>query len=247
MKRLSELMMVCIMAAVMMMSVGCHKDSILPEGVLPGLFSVSPTQQVHFSKGNLQYQASTNTWRFAEQQYSSNSNDLFGWGTGNNPSLSSVNDLDYATFTDWGSNPIVNGGNAPNLWRTLTKEEWQFLIYKRPFKRGYGLINGYFEGLILLPDTWLQPSGCPVFVTGDEFNRYTFSEWKVMELAGAVFLPLTKYNSQSHTANIGPYGEYWSSTPYDEYRANRIYLYDNSHMSVSYTSRHNKCAVRLVH
>ena len=245
MKKRNAIMLVSILSFFTMIVTSCQKEVEQIEGALPGLFSVSDNQKVRYSKGNLQYQASTNTWRFAEQQYSYG--DLFGWGTGNNPSLSSVNDLDYATFTDWGSNPIVNGGNAPNLWRTLTKEEWQFLIYKRPFKRGYGLINGYFEGLILLPDTWLQPSGCPVFVTGDEFNRYTFSEWKVMELACAVFLPLTKYNSQSHTANIGPYGEYWSSTPYDEYRANRIYLYDNSHMSVSYTSRHNKCAVRLVH
>ena len=66
----------------------------MPDGALPGLFSVSETQQVHFSKGNLQYQASTNTWRFAEHQYdyigSDNGNisstysgwiDLFGWGT----------------------------------------------------------------------------------------------------------------------------------------------------------------------
>ena len=64
------------------------------EGLLPGLFSVSSTRQVHFSQGNLQYQASTNTWRFAEHQYdyvgANNSNisntysgwiDLFGWGT----------------------------------------------------------------------------------------------------------------------------------------------------------------------
>ena len=63
-------------------------------GVLPGAFSVSGTQQVHFSQGNLQYQASTNTWRFAEHQWdyvgADNSNisstysgwiDLFGWGT----------------------------------------------------------------------------------------------------------------------------------------------------------------------
>ena len=32
-------------------------------------FSVSPTKQVRFARGNLQYQASTKTWRFAEQQY----------------------------------------------------------------------------------------------------------------------------------------------------------------------------------
>ena len=57
-------------------------------------FSVSSNKQVRFSRGNLQYQASTNTWRFAEHQYdcigADNANisstysgwiDLFGWGT----------------------------------------------------------------------------------------------------------------------------------------------------------------------
>lgn len=69
-------------------------DPEMPEGLVPGLFSVSETLQVRFSQGNLQYQASTNTWRFAENQLSyvgeDNANigenydgwvDLFGWGT----------------------------------------------------------------------------------------------------------------------------------------------------------------------
>ena len=98
------------MAAVMVMSVGCDKESIspiIPDGALPGLFSVSATQRVYFSQGNLQYQASTDTWRFAEHQYdyvgSDNRSisstysgwiDLFGWGTGSNPTLSSQNNED---------------------------------------------------------------------------------------------------------------------------------------------------------
>ena len=39
------------------------------EGALSGDFSVSETEKVRFSKGNLQYRASTNTWRFAENQW----------------------------------------------------------------------------------------------------------------------------------------------------------------------------------
>ena len=67
-----------------------------PEGIINGKFSVSASQKVYFSKGNLQYQASTNTWHFASHQYDfigndnanispSNSGwiDLFGWGTSN--------------------------------------------------------------------------------------------------------------------------------------------------------------------
>ena len=38
-------------------------------GCMPYAYSVSATQQVNFSMGNLQYQASTNTWRFAEYQF----------------------------------------------------------------------------------------------------------------------------------------------------------------------------------
>ena len=65
-----------------------------PTGAIDGLFSISATHQVYFSQGNLQYQASSNTWRFATNQYDiigeDNDNisptyegwiDLFGWGT----------------------------------------------------------------------------------------------------------------------------------------------------------------------
>ena len=63
-------------------------------GASVAVFSVAQGGTVHFSRGNLQYQASTGTWRFAEHQYdhigSANRNissdntgwiDLFGWGT----------------------------------------------------------------------------------------------------------------------------------------------------------------------
>lgn len=86
-------------------------NSNVPEGAINGKFTInSDGNQVYFSQGNLQYQASTNTWRFAENQWnyvgtqipdsngnvggtvsgSDNSNisqtytgwiDLFGWGT----------------------------------------------------------------------------------------------------------------------------------------------------------------------
>ena len=84
---------------------GCNKDNENEgggnggnnqptEGRLKGLFSVGNGKTVRFSQGNLQYQASTDTWRFAEHQYdcigNTNSNislfyqgwvDLFGYGT----------------------------------------------------------------------------------------------------------------------------------------------------------------------
>ena len=84
-------------------------------GGINGLYSVGPNEKVYFSKGNLQYQASTDTWRFAEHQYDCigkpNENasstysgwiDLFGWGTSGWPSgaicyqpWSTSSDMDY--------------------------------------------------------------------------------------------------------------------------------------------------------
>ena len=63
-------------------------------GLLSGVFTVGENTQVRFSKGNLLYRASSDTWMFAENQYdcmgSDNSNvspdysgwiDLYCWGT----------------------------------------------------------------------------------------------------------------------------------------------------------------------
>ena len=258
MKRLSKLMMVCFMAAVMMMTVGCQKEDIapiipdtpiIPDGVLPGLFSVSATRQVRFSQGNLQYQASTNTWRFAEHQYdyvgSDNRSisstysgwiDLFGWGTGSNPTLSSSYPEDYGTFVDWGSNAIINGGNTTNLWRTLTSAEWEYLLNTRPgasSKLGSGNINGV-GGLIILPDSWTLPSECsfasgfaiinPYHYPDWKHNSYTLAQWAQMEAAGAVFLPAAGRRKGTDFDNVGFHGYYWSSTPYSKNDAYHMYF-----------------------
>ncbi len=297
MKRLSKLIMVCIMAAIMMMTVGCQKEDIapiipdspiVPDGALSGLFSVSATRQVRFSQGNLQYQASTNTWRFAEHQYdyvgtqtaddygyyggnvSGSDNrsisstysgwiDLFGWGTGSNPTLSSSNQEDYGTFVDWGCNVIINGGNTANRWRTLTTAEWDYLLNTRTdasSKRGTGNINGV-GGLIILPDSWTLPSECS-FTSGfatDNFynypdwthNSYTLAQWAQMEAAGAVFLPAAGGRNGTNVYHVGRYGNYWSSTPDDEsYAAYFMYFSSYNLSAVGYGSRYCGSSVRPV-
>lgn len=50
-----------------------------PTGAINGLFTINANgDQVYFSQGNLQYQASTNTWRFAEHQWDFVGNDTLG-------------------------------------------------------------------------------------------------------------------------------------------------------------------------
>ena len=215
----------------------CGNTDAKGDGVLPGTFNVGENTQVHFSQGNLQYQASTQTWRFAENQYdvigSDNANisasysgwiDLFGWGTGNNPTNSSTNESDYSTFVDWGVNAISNGGNKANMWRTLTKDEWDYLLHKRA---GYNTSYSHatvntVQGHILLPDNFVIPSDIHFEPVAINFttNVYDFDQWQKMEKAGAVFLPAG--GRRSGTSYIPYYfdnankkmliGTYWSST-----------------------------------
>lgn len=157
-------------------------------------FSVSATKQVYFSQGNLQYQASTGSWRFAKNQYdivrSDNANisssytgwiDLFGWGTSGYgskyPYMTSTNYSDYGngetdiagTLYDWGvyiGSSITNG--ASSQWRTLTNAEWAYLLWSRTNAAGkYGKATvASIAGMVLLPDSWTLPSGCS-FTSGN--------------------------------------------------------------------------------
>lgn len=105
------------------------------------------------------------------------------------------------TNNDWGVfNAIQNGGNIPDLWRTLTKPEWEYLMNTRANAinlRGLGTVEG-IRGLIILPDGWSGAAITPVtnlidgstpevFNWGD--NVYTAAGWAIMEANGAVFLP----------------------------------------------------------
>lgn len=96
-----------------------------PIGAINGLFSIGATKKVYFSQGNLQYQASTNTWRFAPHQYnyigSNNSHisqtysgwiDLFGWGTSG---WDNGNDC----YQPWSTNNISGHIYGPRVWTTF--------------------------------------------------------------------------------------------------------------------------------
>lgn len=204
---------------------------------------------MYFAQGNLQYQASTKTWRFAEAQKDTigldNQNtsadyegyiDVFGWGTGSNPTTVGEYD-DYSTYTDWGANPISNGGNQAGLWRALTKDEMGYVINGRANADSLfalGTVEGVY-GLIILPDTWTLPAGCTFtpsvqkglvwdnagkyFLNENrdnyEHNVYTQEQWAAMEANGAVFLPAAGYRYDIDMFDTQYAGYYWYSTPVD--------------------------------
>ena len=263
MKKLCSLV-ICVMA---LLFVGC--EPIPPEVI--GVFSVSETKQVTFSPGNLQYHPANNEWRFAQSQLDyigeANSNcsstyngwlDLFGWSTSaTNFGVSTSTDWenDYlGSFVDWGTNKI--GNDAPNTWRTLTFNEWGYLLNNRPNAsslKGVAQVNGV-NGLILLPDNWTCPAGV-TFNSGfhsdfsvEAYGQYqTFSaeQWSKLESAGAVFLPAAGYRYGSSVGTVQYYGVYWSATEGYSYFAYCLYFYsDGAYMF--YDSRYSGLSVRLV-
>lgn len=261
--------------AVLCLCVSCKKEKINPnseqqenptpdeEGTLTGIFSIGENAQVKFSKGNLQYQATTKTWRFAENQYDfigvTNANasenyggwiDLFGWATsgwdcgntyympynrdyiddydlgmGYGPLPAGERDLngDFANC-DWGVyNAISNGGNKAGLWRTMTKNEWNYLLKLRPGaaqKYGIACIESY-NGLVVLPDNWILPDGCTFncgLGAGDgmeyyaQKNYYSKEDWAKMEANGALFLPAAGgyHGDYREVTYAGEVGRYWT-------------------------------------
>lgn len=198
-------------------------------GMLPGKFSIDEDLQIQFSQGNLQYLASTKKWRFAEHQYDTIGNaninistgcsnwiDLFGWGTGNNPTKTDTDYKTYSYFSDWGKNPISNGGNEANAWRTLSDTEWDYLVNNRKNAsnlRAKARVNG-LNGNILLPDDFELPKGVTFEADASSWskNTYTISQWSILEVAGAVFFPCAGRRYKTEMQD-GTYGNYWSSTP----------------------------------
>ncbi len=149
--------------------------------------------------------------------------DLFCWGTGNNPA---DKDVEEEEFHDWGDNQIRNFDRIDNAgtWRTLTKDEWDYLLHKRA---GYNTSYSHatvntVQGHILLPDNFVIPSDIHFEPIAINFttNVYDFDQWQKMEKAGAVFLPAG--GRRSGTSYIPYYfdnankkiliGTYWSST-----------------------------------
>jgi len=277
---------ICLLAGVMM----THQATYATEGALRGRFAISATDTIAFSRGNLQYQPSTSTWRFAENQWDFVGNsevgtvyedgvksnneqfytytfaysykykgwmDLFGWGTGKYPTTGSTNNSDYNSWNEWGSNAIANGGNARNQWRTLSKAEWEYVIWGRDSAEslfGVGTVNGV-NGTILLPDNWIMPAELTFKAHNDTDstvgpNVYSADEWMLMEMAGAVFLPITLernmtpwYTSYCHTVYTEQEGRYWTKNSgyymiaYHNGNVNR-----NGQMSNNYVGK----AVRVV-
>ena len=214
-------------------------------------------------------------------QNSSNQNkdrDLFGWGTSGynhgavcyqpwSTSQTSSNYYAYGGNTynlynqtgraDWGYNAISNGGNTVNNgWRTLTKDEWEYILNTRTTTSGirYAKANvwgsrGITSGVILLPDNWntsvfsLNNTNKPAASFND--NEISASQWATLEQHGAVFLPETGDREGTSVNTSNPSGCYWSSSYYNGSNAWFV-LFTYGTLDISGGGRVYGFSVRLV-
>ena len=279
-----------------------------PEGAINGLFTVNENgDQVYFSQGNLQYQASTNTWRFAENQWDyvggtyfssiefgnvyyngikcSNSLmssdysgwiDLFGWGTSGidhgaicyQPWSTSMNNSDYYAYgnynynlsdqngqADWGHNAISNGGNAIDTWRTLSCDEWDYLLNERNTVSGIRYARAKVndvDGLLILPDDWnssiFDLFETNVYNASTSVNTISLSDWvNALEKNGCIFLPAAAVREGTNVFLAQTFmGAYWTDTSHDSDKSYNLFFDDSALGPMYYTDRFKGQSVRLV-
>lgn len=281
-------------------------QSQIPEMECPHTFTINAEgNRVEFSKGNLQYRPSTDTWRFAEHQWDAVCDDsggtvyengvmcdntkisgsytgwidLFAWGTSGWPrgwaeyyeptstDDNMSNSLKYyiqnrpstnldGTNADWGVYNQI-GEDAPGNWRTLSSEQWDYIIRLRPNADNLwcmAVIGGISEGCILLPDNWRDLDGLVVTPGNNaSANNFTMEDWTELEKHGAVFLPKSGCRMvRAYGAGIGAYWSSTANTTMTTYVGSQIYYPYAYHLSfgtnpaVSSERRCYGLSVRLV-
>ena len=158
----------------------------------------------------------TSGWNSGAKEYLPYSNPKTGSGASLNKNyyvgnIVSANLTGDYSFADWGVyNAISNGGDLPQKWRTLSKNEWNYLLNQRTYANllNINVVVAGISGMMLLPDNfydyWDSVADIAINTT---FNP---AQWLRMEKVGAVFLPNAGYfqnNSYSKNEN-----RYWSST-----------------------------------
>lgn len=193
----------------------------------------------------------------------------YGYGPTNGSTYTYSLTGDYAN-ADWGHNPITNGGNTADLWRTLTKDEWVWILGPSSSPNPgtncrtsstvngtanarftYAKINNTYKGMIIFPDTYT--AGTPTGVTWGTINSYsdytticTTAGWEALEEAGCVFLPAAGYRDGTSVGSVGSFGLYWSSTALGTNDAYGLYFISSLFSPSDYYRRYRGYSVRLV-
>ncbi len=240
-----------------------------PAEMLPGKFTVADPDgiansgdetKVHFSPGNLiatiDATGAPTAWKFAANQYdylgegganmtignTAGDVDLFGSSTSStNYGIStSVDNADYSgNFKDWGKAYCGEKGLTDGIWRTLSAEEWFYLlnpygednIRKDKFK--WATVNGV-AGCVIAPDNF------------DGELEELFVDDAALAEYNLVFLPAAGIRDGSEVFEVQEYGYYWSSTLYTSTNYACFLFFEDGLVDTNDAERFFGRSVRLV-
>jgi hypothetical protein len=155
---------------------------------------------------------------------------------------------------DWGVyNKISNGYDQANLWRTLTKDEWDYVFNTRRTSSNdrfaKAMVN-HVCGVILLPDDWKQScyelANTNVPNADYSCNIISAANWIVLEANGATFLPAGGHRDGSSAKSVGVKGNYWSTSCNENRHALGVSFENDALETNAHLERYSGSSVRLV-
>ena len=204
-----------------------------PDGALPGVFSVSPTKQVYFSKGNL-WADNDNALHFESNQYGFNRSyesshvSHFTWSSTVSVSVGDNNSGDYL-FCDEDHKVSVDGSNG--VYYTLTPDEWHYLFCNHSY--GRVSVNGV-NGCVVAPDGF----------SGDIAGSY--ADDAALAENNLVFFPAAGGRMNFEVASPDEAIFYWTSSASKSDGAYIVKFSDSSKYYEYYDFRFYGFSVRLV-
>ena len=181
-----------------------------PNGTLPGVFSVSDSKKVVFSRGNMYWNGSSFQFEGSQLMYDDQWNGShvshFFWTPKAEKAYAEEVDDEFfdemlpedVFFTN--ADGFTANGES-DTWFTMSNEEWEYLL-GRDGKCSFATVAGR-KGWVIAPDNY----------SGTLNEKYDAAEWPSAEVAGLVFLP---FAGQRMTADeMGDFetqGCYWSAS-----------------------------------
>ena len=203
------------------------------------LWEFAPTQWSYVGDGSANVNITGNGTVGVEGFYV----DLFGW-VGNSSSWTGTAQYGISNATTTNSTSTYGNVANENLksdwgntigsgWRTLTKDEWNYIFRTRTSGGSVGSTSHAcyvhatintdatgVNGIILFPDginfaaSEFTTLGTVNATTGNWGTKCTSAQWTALATKGCVFLPTAGYRNGATVGSVGSDGNYWSSSPY---------------------------------
>ena len=177
----------------------------------------------------------------------STDNTVYGPSLGTLPALTSWMGQDCEPYCEWGRNSNLETWLGEG-WRTLSKEEWEYLLGSAEDRFYKACVDGY-NGLILFPDNYSvdydifdssrinAPSASFIYV--DESISSITED-------GLVFLPACGLREGVEVSEVDSMGAYWSSTPAEDSEDAYALSFDGDGLTLERFGRGLGISVRLV-